>query len=63
MRSAVTEPHHDHGHPHPVLAFVRQIFGLGERSTDLAQEDSGPRTDRVNHADIHPDRRFERSVG
>ena len=32
VRSAVTEPHHDHGHPHPVLTFVRQIFGLGERS-------------------------------
>ena len=31
VRSAVTEPHHDHGHPHPVLTFVRQIFGLGER--------------------------------
>src|SRR5262249_37218044 len=25
VRSAVTEPHQDH--PHPVLAFVRQIFG------------------------------------
>jgi glutamyl-tRNA reductase len=32
VRSAVTEPHHDHGHPHPVLTFVRQIFGLSDRS-------------------------------
>ena len=32
VRSAVTEPHHDHGHPHPLLMFVRQIFGLGDRS-------------------------------
>ena len=31
VRSAVTEPHHEQGHPHPVLTFVRQIFGLGER--------------------------------
>jgi glutamyl-tRNA reductase len=31
VRSAVTEPHHDHGHPHPLLTFVRQIFGLGDR--------------------------------
>jgi glutamyl-tRNA reductase len=30
VRSAVTEPHHEHGHPHPVLAFIRQIFHLGE---------------------------------
>jgi glutamyl-tRNA reductase len=30
VRSAATEPHHDH--PHPVLAFVRQIFGLGDRT-------------------------------
>jgi glutamyl-tRNA reductase len=30
VRSAVTESHHDH--PHPVLAFVRHIFGLGDRS-------------------------------
>ena len=30
VRSAVTEPHHDH--PHPVLDFVRHIFGLGDRS-------------------------------
>jgi glutamyl-tRNA reductase len=32
VRSAVTEPQHEQGHPHPVLAFVRQIFALGERS-------------------------------
>ena len=32
VRTAVTEPHLDHGHPHPVITFVRQIFGLGERS-------------------------------
>ncbi len=31
VRSAVKEPHHDHGNPHPVLSFVRQVFGLGER--------------------------------
>ena len=30
VRSAVTESHHDH--PHPVLAFMRHIFGLGDRS-------------------------------
>jgi glutamyl-tRNA reductase len=30
VRSAVTELHHDH--PHPVLDFVRHIFGLGDRS-------------------------------
>jgi glutamyl-tRNA reductase len=32
VRSAITEPHHNHEQPHPVLTFVRQIFGLGERS-------------------------------
>jgi glutamyl-tRNA reductase len=32
VRSAVTEPNHDHDQPHPVLGFVRQIFGLGDRS-------------------------------
>ena len=33
VRSAVTEPHPDGGHhPHPILSFVRQIFGLGERT-------------------------------
>ena len=30
VRSAVTEGQHDHGHPHPVLAFVRHIF-MGDR--------------------------------
>jgi glutamyl-tRNA reductase len=30
VRSAVTQPHHDH--PHSVLDFVRHIFGLGDRS-------------------------------
>ena len=55
VRSAVTEPHHEHGHPHPVLAFVRQIFGLGERPQKSLKEDSGPRTEGVNHADIRPD--------
>jgi glutamyl-tRNA reductase len=30
VRSAVTQPHHDH--PHPVFDFVRHIFGLGDRS-------------------------------
>jgi glutamyl-tRNA reductase len=30
VRSAVTEPHHDH--PHPVLGFMRYVFGLGDRS-------------------------------
>ena len=29
VRSAVTEPHHDH--PHPILDAVRHLFGLGER--------------------------------
>ncbi len=32
VRRAVTEPDQNPDHPHPVLAFVRQIFGLGERS-------------------------------
>jgi glutamyl-tRNA reductase len=32
VRSAVTEAHPDHTHPHPLLDFVRRIFGLGERS-------------------------------
>ena len=32
VRSAITAPHHDHNHPHPILDFVRHIFGLGERS-------------------------------
>jgi glutamyl-tRNA reductase len=31
VRSAVTEPHHDHDHPHRVLAAVRHLFGLGDR--------------------------------
>jgi glutamyl-tRNA reductase len=30
VRSVVTESHHDH--PHPVLAFMRHVFGLGDRS-------------------------------
>ena len=29
VRSAVTEPHHDH--PHPILDAVRHLFGLGDR--------------------------------
>jgi glutamyl-tRNA reductase len=41
VRSAVTEPQHDHGHPHPVLAFVRQIFGLGERSASSHKKIQG----------------------
>ena len=32
VRSAITEAPSDHTHPHPVLDFVRHIFGLGERS-------------------------------
>jgi glutamyl-tRNA reductase len=32
VRSAVTAPPHDHSEPHPVLAFVRHIFGLGDRN-------------------------------
>jgi glutamyl-tRNA reductase len=32
VRSAVTEPNHDYNHPHPILGFVRHIFGLGDRS-------------------------------
>ncbi len=32
VRSAVSEPHHDHANPHPVLTFVRHVFGLGDRT-------------------------------
>ena len=32
VRSAVTEPYHDHNQPHPKLDFLRHIFGLGDRS-------------------------------
>jgi glutamyl-tRNA reductase len=32
VRSAVTQPNHDQNHPHPVLDFIRHIFGLGDRS-------------------------------
>lgn len=32
VRSAVTEPNPEHYHSHPVLDFVRHIFGLGDRS-------------------------------
>ncbi len=32
VRSAVAEPHDDHANPHPVLTFVRHIFGLGDRT-------------------------------
>lgn len=32
VRSAVSEPHQEHGQPHSVLTFVRHIFGLSERS-------------------------------
>jgi len=31
VRLAATESDHDHGQPHPVIAFVRHIFGLGDR--------------------------------
>jgi glutamyl-tRNA reductase len=31
VRMAATEPHHDHSQPHPVITFVRHIFGLGDR--------------------------------
>ncbi|MGC8639107.1 MAG: glutamyl-tRNA reductase [Isosphaeraceae bacterium] len=30
VRSALTEPHHDH--PHPILSAVRDLFGLGDHS-------------------------------
>jgi glutamyl-tRNA reductase len=30
VRLAATEPHHDHSQPHPVISFVRHIFGLGD---------------------------------
>jgi glutamyl-tRNA reductase len=33
VRSAIVEPRHDHNHPHPILDFVRQIFGLGSPSS------------------------------
>jgi glutamyl-tRNA reductase len=33
VRAAVIEPHHDHNSPHPVLDFVRHMFGLGDRSS------------------------------
>jgi glutamyl-tRNA reductase len=29
VRLAASEPHHDHSQPHPVIDFVRHIFGLG----------------------------------
>jgi glutamyl-tRNA reductase len=32
VRSAVTEAQSYHNHPHPLLDFVRHIFGLGDRS-------------------------------
>jgi glutamyl-tRNA reductase len=32
VRSAVSEPHHDYNHPHPLLDFARHLFGLGDRS-------------------------------
>ena len=32
VRSAVNQPSHDQVHPHPILDFVRHIFGLGDRS-------------------------------
>jgi glutamyl-tRNA reductase len=32
VRSAVTQPMLNYNEPHPVLDFVRHIFGLGERS-------------------------------
>ena len=32
VRSAVTESTQDHSHAHPVLDFIRHIFGLGDRS-------------------------------
>jgi glutamyl-tRNA reductase len=31
VRLAATESHHDHSQPHPVITFVRHIFGLGDR--------------------------------
>ena len=34
VRSAVIEPHYDHNHPHPMLDFVRHMFGLGDRSSN-----------------------------
>ena len=34
VRSAVTEPHQDHNHPHPVIDYMRHIFGLGDRSSN-----------------------------
>lgn len=36
VRSVVTQPHHDH--PHPGLDFVRQLFGLGERSLNSGKK-------------------------
>jgi glutamyl-tRNA reductase len=32
VRSAVTDSTQDHSHAHPVLDFIRHIFGLGDRS-------------------------------
>jgi glutamyl-tRNA reductase len=32
VRSAATELYHDQNHPHPVLAFVRHVFGLADRT-------------------------------
>jgi glutamyl-tRNA reductase len=34
VRSAVSEAHHDHNQPHPILDSLRHIFGLGDRSSN-----------------------------
>jgi glutamyl-tRNA reductase len=38
VRSAVTEAQAHHNHPHPVLDFVRHIFGLGDRSPNALKK-------------------------
>jgi glutamyl-tRNA reductase len=38
VRSAVTEAQAHHNHPHPVLDFVRHIFGLADRSPNALKK-------------------------
>jgi glutamyl-tRNA reductase len=38
VRSAVTEAQSHHNHPHPVLDFVRHIFGLADRSPNALKK-------------------------
>jgi glutamyl-tRNA reductase len=38
VRLAATESHHDHSQPHPVITFVRHIFGLGDRAQNSLKQ-------------------------